>query len=77
MVSIIAAVVLLGMAGVDTWKALVGWKHARDHRLINPYVLQASYTQTARVKVDEEAKKLVDITGNAGDFSDVIMTAGN
>ena len=61
----------------DSWKSLIGWKHARDNRLLNPYQVQPNYTQTGRLKVREAALKLVDIAENRAkigdEFTDVVI----
>ena len=61
----------------DSWKSLLGWKHARDNRLLNPFQVQPNFTQTGRLKVREAALKLVDIAENRAkigdEFTDVVV----
>ena len=61
----------------DSWKSLLGWKQARDNRLLNPFQVQPNFTQTGRLKVREAALKLVDIAENRAkigdEFTDVVV----
>lgn len=76
-VSLVTSVSFTAYTLYDAWSSLLEWKHARDNRLLNPYQVQASYTQTGRVKVREAALKLVEIAENRAkigdEFTDVMV----
>jgi hypothetical protein len=76
-VTVLISIIFTTYTAYDSWKSLLGWKHARDHRLLNPYQVQPNFTQTGRLKVREAALKLVDIAENRAkigdEFTDVVV----
>ena len=75
--SLLVSAIFTAYTVYDSWKSLLGWKHARDNRLLNPFQVQPNFTQTGRMKVREAALKLVDIAENRAkigdEFTDVVV----
>lgn len=76
-VTLLVSAIFTAYTLYDSWKSLLGWKHARDNRFLNPFQVQPNFTQSGRLKVREAALKLVDIAENRAkigdEFTDVVV----